>query len=63
MNWTHVISLAAPLVALTLAMLKATWKLSDVSTKVDLILTNHLPHLTEDIKELRSDVMNLHEKL
>lgn len=63
MNWSHVIALSAPIVALTLAMVKAIWTLSGVSTKVDLILTNHLPHMNEDIKELRGEIRDLHAKL
>jgi len=32
---------------------KAIWTLSQISTKVDAIMNNHLPHLQKSINELR----------
>lgn len=59
MTWLQLIPVFALLTTLTLAMIAAAWKLSDVATKVQLILTNHLPHINADIKELRGELMQV----
>jgi hypothetical protein len=59
MTWLQLIPLFALLVTLTGAMIGAAWKLSDVATKVQLILTNHLPHIDADIKELRGELLQV----
>jgi uncharacterized protein YlxW (UPF0749 family) len=61
--WALAITLATPTIALTIAVTKVIWKLSDISTKVDLILTNHLPHINGDIRELRQEILDIHDKL
>lgn len=55
------------MITVLLAVIAATWKLSSaissVVTKVDLVLTNHLPHLDDKIDELRLEIRSLKDKL
>lgn len=53
MTWLQLVPLFVFLTTLTIAIISAAWKLSAVATKVELILTNHLPHLQADLQDLR----------
>lgn len=38
-------------------------RLASLETKVDLVLSNHLPHIYEEVKEIRKDISSLNWKM